>query len=96
MEADDAAAAVPRWRYVLDELAHRIDAGYYFREGRRGQMGPVRAMAEELGVGVKTVQTALIVLEDRGVVRSRQGKAWFVVASNAARDVSPGQGPPDG
>ncbi len=81
----DSNDAVPKWRFVLERLAERIDDGFYFRDGRDGRMEPVRAMTEEFQVGRKTVQTALIVLEDRGVVESRQGKAYYVVRGSADR-----------
>ncbi len=74
-----------KYEEVLARLSERIDSGYYFRDGRDGRMETVDQMLAEFGVGKTTLRFALAILKDRGVVRSHQGKSWFVVASSASR-----------
>ncbi len=83
-----------KYETVLATLSERIDNGYYFRAGRDGQMETMAQMREEFGVGNTTLRTALAILKDRGVVRSHQGKSWFVIAAAAGRD--PAAGSADG
>ncbi len=76
-----------KYEEILAILAERIDDGYYFREGRDGQMDTMAHMRSEFGVGNTTLRTALAILKDRGVVRSHQGKSWFVVTRSASRQI---------
>lgn len=75
-----------RYEEVLAALAARIASGHYFRDGRDGQMETMAEMRAEFGVGNTTLRTALAILKDRGVVRSHQGKSWFVVAGRVGGD----------
>lgn len=86
----------PKYRLVLRELAARIDSGWYFSGGREGRLDSINDMAKEFEVSPKTVQLALVVLVDRGVIRPHQGKAYYVVSSSSGRSSSPGGGSPDG
>ncbi len=88
-----------KYEEVVAALAARIDSGYYFRDGRDGRMESMAQMCAEFGVGNTTLRNALVILKDRGVVRSEQGKSWFVTATSAGRgasDVSADGDPPIG
>ncbi len=88
-----------RYEEVLAVLAGRIDSGYYFRNDPDGRMETMAQMRAEFGVGNTTLRTALAILKDRGVVRSEQGKRWFVIRATARRDssgVSADEGPSNG
>ncbi len=74
-----------KYREVLAALSERIDSGFYFEGGRDGRMETVDQMCADFGVGRTTLRFALAILEDRGVIRSHQGKSWFVVADSAQR-----------
>lgn len=69
------------YRQVLDILAGRIGDGYYHRDGRGGRLPTQKQMREEFGVGNLTLRFALAILEDRGLITSRRGKAYFVVSN---------------
>ncbi len=72
----------PAWRRVLDDLAARIDNGAY---PPTTQLPSLPKLCEQYGVSTSTLQKALIVLEDRGMIESRQGKGFFVVGPNPHR-----------
>ncbi len=70
--------AEPQYRQVVDTIAWRIDDGYYHRGGRRGKLPSLRDMRTEFEVGPTTLKMALAILEDRGVIESRQGAGYYV------------------
>ncbi len=72
----------PAWRRVLEDLAANIDSGKY---APSSQLPSLPQLCELYEVSTSTVQKALIVLEDRGMVESRQGKGFFVVGPNPHR-----------
>ncbi len=72
----------PAWRRVLDEIAASIDSGEY---PPTSQLPSLPKLCEHFKVSASTVQKALIVLEDRGMIESRQGKGFFVVGPNPHR-----------
>ncbi len=72
----------PAWRRVLEDLAARIESGEYPPTSR---LASLPKLCEQYGVSTSTLQKALIVLEDRGMIESRQGKGFFVVGPNPHR-----------
>ncbi len=72
----------PAWRRVLDDLAASIDSGVY---PPTSQLPSLPNLCEQFHVSASTLQKALIVLEDRGMIASRQGKGFFVVGPNPHR-----------
>ena len=75
----------PRLPYVqlADELRAAIESGRY-KEG--DQLPSTRQLAEEHGISTGTVQRAMKVLRDQGLVGAHQGRGAFVLASNPPRD----------
>src|SRR6056297_873020 len=63
-------------RVVVDTLTARIQAGDYPTDSR---LPSERALAAELGVSRNTLREALDVLEQRKMVRRRQGSGSFVI-----------------
>ncbi|MFP4568956.1 FadR/GntR family transcriptional regulator [Rhodosalinus sp.] len=63
-------------RIVVDTLTARIQAGNYPTDSR---LPSERALAAELGVSRNTLRDALDVLEQRKMVRRRQGSGSFVI-----------------
>ncbi len=80
----------PEWRRIADEIAWNIDRGIY-GVGTWLTVPKLRIDHARPGagpVGVKTIQTALIVLEDRGMVEPQHGVGYRVLGP-ATRPVSP-------
>jgi GntR family transcriptional regulator len=67
----------PEYRRVVDEIARRIDVGELEPDE---QLPSYRALAAMYDVSISTVRTALMILEDRGLVVGRPGKGTFVAA----------------
>lgn len=78
----------PGWRHIADDIARLIDSGEYPPGSRLPSLPNLRA---RYGVSQSTLQKALIVLEDRGMIESRQGVGFFVVGPSI-RPVSPPAG----
>ncbi len=78
--------AEPQYRLVVDEIQGRINDGHYFRGGRNGKLPTIRDMCLEFEVGATTMKMALAILEDRGVIESRQGAGFFVTRRYGHRD----------
>ena len=66
-------------RARLEEIAHEVGAG--------GQMPPIRQLGSDLGVSLSTLNAALAELEDRNVIRRRQGSGIFVSPSLNRRNL---------
>ncbi|ALZ86156.1 GntR family transcriptional regulator [Pseudomonas oryzihabitans] len=64
-----------RYQLLADALGRRIEQGLY-RPGER--LPSVRALAQEHGVSLATVQQAYRLLEDRGLVEPRPKSGYFV------------------
>lgn len=64
------------WRTVLDDLAGQIDRGECAPKSRLPSLPELRA---HYGVSTSTLQKVLIVLEDRGMIESKQGKGFYVI-----------------
>jgi DNA-binding GntR family transcriptional regulator len=64
------------YREIANELSRRIQAGQYTPGSPLPSYG---ALAEEYKVSTSTVQRAVLVLRERGVVVGRQGHGVFVV-----------------
>lgn len=59
---------------AAETIATRIRAGEY-ESGRRLYLGP---LADELGVGRRTMAHAMVMLESRGLVQFWEGLGWYV------------------
>ncbi|WP_238367284.1 FadR/GntR family transcriptional regulator [Mesobacterium pallidum] len=68
-------------RIVVDTLIARVQSGDYPTESR---LPSERALAAELGVSRNTVREALDVLEQREMIRRRQGSGSFVTYQSDA------------
>lgn len=67
--------AVPDYLRVVDSITARIAS----REWPPGhQLPSYRELATEYDVSVSTVQRALMILRDRGLIEGHQGKATYV------------------
>lgn len=77
--------AEPQYRRVVAKIAALIDDGYYFRDGRGGKLPSLRDMRLEFDVGPTTLKMALAILEDRGVIRSKQGDGFYVTTDHRAK-----------
>lgn len=75
MGAIDYDGAVPVWRQVYLLLRERIDSGD-IPEGR--PIPSKRTLSEELGVAGNTVEKAVRLLKDEGLVVGVQGRGVFV------------------
>ena len=64
-----------RYQLLADALGRRIEQGLY-RPGER--LPSVRALAQEHGVSLATVQQAYRLLEDRGLVEPKPKSGYFV------------------
>jgi GntR family transcriptional regulator len=77
----DYEGAVPVWRQVHDLLRARIE---------RGELAPgrpipsKRTLSQELGVAGNTIEKAVQLLKDEGLVEGVQGRGVFVVRSDRA------------
>ena len=60
---------------TLTKLRQMIASGSFDDEGR---MPPERALAEELGVGRRSLRRALDILEQEGRISRHQGRGTFV------------------
>jgi GntR family transcriptional regulator len=77
VDAIDYDGAVPVWRQVYVLLKARILSG----EIPAGRAIPSkRTLSEELGVAGNTVEHAIRVLKDEGLVEGVQGRGVFVTA----------------
>jgi DNA-binding FadR family transcriptional regulator len=75
-------------RIVVETLTAKIHAGEYPTDSR---LPSERALAVELGVSRNTLREALDVLENRKLVRRRQGSGSFVIyKSDSPEDPLPG------
>ncbi len=74
----------PEWRRIADDIAAKIENGTY-PPGTRLTRPQMQA---DYAVGAKTIQTAMIVLQDRGMVEPQHGVGYLVVGP-ATRPVSP-------
>jgi DNA-binding GntR family transcriptional regulator len=77
--------AEPQYLRVVEQIAHLIDDGHYFRDGRGGKLPSLRDMRIEFDVGPTTLKMALAILEDRGVIRSKQGDGFYVTTDHRAK-----------
>lgn len=78
----------PVWRQIVDDIAADIDSGECPPGTQLLPLPELRAKyTEQLqrDVSVSTLQTALIVLEDRGMIESRHGVGFFVIGPNPCR-----------
>jgi DNA-binding FadR family transcriptional regulator len=71
-------------RIVVDTLTARIQSGDYPTDSR---LPSERALAVELGVSRNTLRDALDILEQRNMVRRRQGSGSFVIYQSDNPDV---------
>jgi DNA-binding LacI/PurR family transcriptional regulator/DNA-binding transcriptional ArsR family regulator len=65
-----AASKLETTRLRLEELAHTL--------GANAQMPPIRQLCADFGVSLSTMGAALAALEDRNLIRRRQGSGIFV------------------
>jgi GntR family transcriptional regulator len=65
----------PTYQQVADDVRQMVAAGRY-PPGTR--LPSVRRLADEYGLAPQTVQNALRVLREEGLVVSQQGRAYFV------------------
>ncbi|MGV3549375.1 phosphonate metabolism transcriptional regulator PhnF [Rhizobium sp.] len=71
----EPGTALPRWRQIQNELQDDIDDGRFVP----GQRLPTEAqLVERFRVNRHTVRRAISRLQERGVVRSEQGRGTFV------------------
>jgi DNA-binding GntR family transcriptional regulator len=76
VEAIDYDGEVPVWRQVYNLLLARIDRG----DIPAGRPIPSKAtLSQELGVAGNTVEKAVRLLKDEGVVRGVPGRGVYVV-----------------
>lgn len=77
------------FRHVIDDVVARITRG----ELKPGDKLPSRAeMAHQFDVSVSTIDRAMAILVDRGLVTGHKGKGNFVAGqapANSARDHEP-------
>lgn len=66
----------PSYQQVADDLRRQVAAGGRYPPGTR--LPSVRRLAHEYGLAPQTVQNALRVLRQEGLVVSQQGRAYFV------------------
>jgi GntR family transcriptional regulator len=64
------------YREIADDLTGRIRAGEYPPGSR---LPTLRELADLYSISVSTVQRALSLVEDRGLIVSPQGRGIFVV-----------------
>lgn len=65
----------PSYRQLADKLRRQIAAGIY---GPREAIPSLTRLAQEAGVAVGTVQHAIQILRDEGLVYSVSGRGTFV------------------
>jgi GntR family transcriptional regulator len=65
----------PTYRELAEDLHQRIETGEYATDE---QIPSYRRLAELYGVSVSTVQRALSLLRDRGVVVGQPGRGVYV------------------
>lgn len=63
------------YRDVLEDLAAKITDGTYPSDTYLPTLPELRQI---YGVSASTIQKALIVLEDRGMIEPRQGRGFYV------------------
>ena len=78
----DAAAAVPVYRQIAEQI---LAAGRAGRLGEAGRLPPTRDLARALGVNRNTVVAAYQHLVEAGAVRSHTGRGSFLVRREATR-----------
>jgi integrase len=88
----DPASDQPAWQQVASTIGDAIRSGTL---PPREPLPSVREMSTLQGVAVATLQHALAVLADEGLLVVRQGRT-AVVAGDAAPDRRPGRAPRDG
>ncbi len=66
----------PEWRRIADDIAVKIQEGVY-PPGTR--LPALPQLCADYQVSVKTIQTALIVLQYRDMVQPRHGVGFFVI-----------------
>lgn len=72
--------AVPMsYREIAADLIERIEAGEYRADGRIPSYAELKAM---YSVGVTTVQMALAIVRDRGLIYSIPGRGNFVATKD--------------
>lgn len=59
---------------VANSIAARIEVGDF-----EHKLPAERALAQEYGVAYQTVRRAMVVLRERGLIITRQGRGTFVV-----------------
>lgn len=67
---------VPPYRQIAARLRERIDAGEFVPE--RDPLPSRRTIAQDAGVALTTVDRALAVLEDEGLIFSAPTRGWYV------------------
>jgi DNA-binding GntR family transcriptional regulator len=71
----DYDGPVPVWRQVYDLLRQRIESGD-IQPGR--PVPSKRTLSQELGVAGNTIEKAIQLLKDEGLVEGVQGRGVFV------------------
>ncbi len=66
----------PEWQRIADDIAARIESGEYPNGARLPRFPDLQA---RYGVGLKTIQTALIALQYVGLVQRPRGKGFYAV-----------------
>lgn len=80
---DRPGRAGPKYRYIADDLRDQIAAGKY----KPGDRLPSKAaMVRLYGGGVNTVERAVEVLRQEGLVESVQGAGMFVLKAPARQE----------
>lgn len=70
----DPDSATPLWRQVADQLRADITSGKI-----TGRVPSVRHLSEETGLARGTVQKAMDLLKDEGLIEPSKGRGYFVV-----------------
>jgi GntR family transcriptional regulator len=64
---------VPLWQQLVTELRARIDSGEW-----TARVPSIKTLAQEYETSHRTVETALNVLKERGVIVAVVGRGYFV------------------
>jgi DNA-binding GntR family transcriptional regulator len=64
---------VPLWQQLVTELRTRIDSGEW-----TVRVPSIKTLAQEYGTSHRTVETALNMLKDQGVIVAVVGRGYFV------------------
>lgn len=70
------------FREILTILAERINDGTY---PPKSKLPSLKQMREEFGASIRTIQFAVVILEDRGVITARRGKGYYVAEAGERR-----------